>query len=97
MNDDQLNKLFAAARAEKHETWRTEIAFETRLLARLREAREAREAIPWFVWGWRLAPLFAAIVIALGVWNYTAPGDPLVNLSDDYRNEAMLVGLLTEE
>jgi hypothetical protein len=93
MNDDQLNRLFTAARAEKRETWRAEFAFETRLLARLREQRQ--NIVPWFVWTWRLAPVFAAIVIALGVWNFTAPADPLADLVGDSSDDAALVAMLT--
>jgi len=95
MNDDQLNKLFTAARQATPDTERTEVAFETRLFARLREQRQA--AVPWFAWTWRLAPVFAAIVIALGVWNFTAPTDPLADLVGDASDEAALVAMLTGE
>ncbi len=89
MNDDQLNRLFAAARQAPPDTAHTELAFETRLLARLREAK--RPATLWSVWTWRLAPIFAAIVIALGVWNFAAPSSVATE------EETMLVALLTGE
>ncbi|MBM3858313.1 MAG: hypothetical protein FJ395_01535 [Verrucomicrobia bacterium] len=95
MNDDRLNKLFAAARQAPTDTEQAEFAFETRLLARLREQR--RSAAPWFAWSWRLAPLFGAVVIALGVWSFTAPGDPLADIVGDASDEAALLVMLTGE
>ncbi|HXI84239.1 MAG TPA: hypothetical protein VNL17_09130 [Verrucomicrobiae bacterium] len=68
MNDDQLNKLFAAARGVKPDTSRAEYGFETRLMAHLRTERE--QAVPWYAFAWKLVPAFAAIVVALGVWTY---------------------------
>jgi hypothetical protein len=94
MNDDQLHNIFAAARRAAPDTARAELAFETRLLARL---RAARNAAPWFVWTWRLAPLFAAIVVALGVWNYNAAPNPLDDLHGVYNADATLVAILTGE
>ena len=59
---DNLDKLFRIARDSKTDTSRAEFGFETRLLARLR-AERSRPVV------WRLMPVFAAIVIMLGVWN----------------------------
>ena len=73
MNDEQLNKLFAAARQVQPDPARAEFGFETRLLARLRAERE-RPAL-WAAWTWRLMPACAAVVLVLGVWNYAAPAD----------------------
>jgi hypothetical protein len=70
MNDDHLDHLFGAARQAKPDTSRAEFGFETRLLARLRAERE--QTAPWFAWMWRLVPVFAAVVLALGIWNYVA-------------------------
>lgn len=89
MNDDQLNKLFATARQAPPNTGRAELAFETRLLARLRADR--RPPAPWFAWAWRLTPVFAAIVIALGIWTFTAPGNGATE------EETMLVAFLGGE
>jgi hypothetical protein len=65
MNPDQrLDALFAAARDAAPETEAAEYAFETRLLARLREERGAS----WFGLALKLSPIFAALVIAAGAW-----------------------------
>ena len=63
--DPFLDRLFEAARAESPDTARVEYAFETRLMARLREERGSSV----FAWAWKLAPFFAAVVIAVGVWD----------------------------
>ncbi|HUK84155.1 MAG TPA: hypothetical protein VLZ12_16165 [Verrucomicrobiae bacterium] len=65
-----LDNLFRAARDATRDTTRAELGFETRLLARIRAERA--QATPWFAFAWKLLPAFAAIVIALGVWNYAA-------------------------
>ena len=57
-----LEKLFQAARAMKPDTACAEFGFETRLLARLRAERSRPVT-------WRLLPVFAAVVLVLGVWN----------------------------
>ncbi len=72
MNDEQLNKLFQAARAGRPDTARAEYGFETRLLARLRANRE--QPAPWYAFTWKLMPAFAAVVVALGVWTVTEWG-----------------------
>jgi hypothetical protein len=66
---DNLDKLFKVARAMKRDTSRVEFGFETRLLARLHTERA--QAAPWFAFAWKLVPAFAAIAVALGVWNFT--------------------------
>jgi hypothetical protein len=92
--NDQLDRLFAAARQSKPDTARVEYGFETRLLARLRAQRE--QPALWAAWTWRLVPAFAAVVLALGVWNYAAPvetdltalaGDPDQELVAYYAGE----------
>jgi hypothetical protein len=65
---DNLDKLFKAARAARRDTSSAEFGFETRLLARLRAERT--QSAPWVAFAWKLVPAFAAIVIALSVWNY---------------------------
>ena len=62
--EPDLDALFRAARADAPDTARVEFAFETRLLARLREDR----GTSLFAWAWKLAPFFAAIAIAAGWW-----------------------------
>jgi len=64
--DPQLDALFALARAHRPDTSAVEFAFETRLMARLREARSADSI--WAMVTWRLAPFFAMCLVALTVW-----------------------------
>jgi hypothetical protein len=65
MNPDQkLDALFRLARTETRDSDSTEFAFETRLLARLREERGAA----WFTIALRFAPICAALVIAAAAW-----------------------------
>lgn len=63
--DPMLDRLFEAARAEAPDTSRAEFAFETRLMGRLRDEQSSSV----FAWAWKLAPFFAAVVIAVGLWN----------------------------
>jgi hypothetical protein len=64
--DPELDALFARARAHRPDTTRAEYAFETRLMARLREKRPA--ASVWATVSWRFIPFFAACVVALTIW-----------------------------
>lgn len=68
--DEKLDALFRAARAIEPDTAAAELAFETRLLARLREERNAS----WFAIGLRLSPVFAALVLAAAVWCHQFAG-----------------------
>ena len=68
--DDQLDDFFRKARATKPDTSRIEFGFETRLLARIRVERDS-----WSAWSWRLCPLFAALVVALGLWSWVSPSE----------------------
>ena len=64
--DNDLDRLFAAARkAELYKTER-EYGFETRVFARIREKR--MENRPFLFWAWRLMPFFALVVICLAIW-----------------------------
>ncbi len=65
-SDSSLDALFAQARALRPDTGRAEYGFETRLLARLRTERDPSSI--WAMVSWRLAPLFAALVIGLTIW-----------------------------
>lgn len=70
MKDDaerRLDNLFAAARSARRDTSAAEEFFETRLMGRIREKRERGR--PWFSWGWRLAPVFMMVVVALVVFS----------------------------
>jgi hypothetical protein len=64
--------LRAAKTAPKPDTAIAELGFETRLLATIRERAGASE-LPWLMWNrwvWRLAPVLAAVVIALACWEF---------------------------
>ena len=67
--DSSLEALFRAARAEAEHPAvdRAQLGFETRLMARLREERSGSV----FSWAWKLAPFFAALALAAGVWSRT--------------------------
>ncbi len=65
--DGRLDRLLKKVREAPPDTEGVEREFETRLLARIRERRAAGE--PWTAWTWRLAPLFLAVALLLGVWN----------------------------
>ena len=63
-----LDALFALARKHRPDTSRTEFAFETRLMARLRDRRQPETSSIWAKVTWRMIPLFAVCVLALGLW-----------------------------
>lgn len=65
--DDGLDALFALAREQRPDTDKAEYAFETRLMARLRAARETESL--WGKVSWRLMPFFAACVVGLTIWH----------------------------
>lgn len=65
ISDPQLNRLFRAAASESRECYRGEFAFETRVMARIREDGNGSIA----TWAWRLAPFFGALAIAAGIWS----------------------------
>ena len=98
MNNEQLHKLFSRARSTKTDTSRVEYGFETRLLARIRAGRQAD--VPWFAFAWRLMPVFAAIVVVLGVWNYADIASDAADLRTvitDESDEALLASYLAGE
>lgn len=68
--DDALDALFRAVRENPADTSRTEFAFETRVLARVREERRSS----MFAWAWKLTPFLAALAVAAGVWCYAQTG-----------------------
>ncbi len=96
--DSNLDRLLRAARDETPDTSRFEFAFETRVMARLREERSASV----FTWSWKLAPFFAALAIAAGLWSRTptAKADSLAGLVAEASRgseAAALVHFLTGE
>jgi hypothetical protein len=66
--DKRLDRLFAAARGTAPDTSGVEEGFEARVAARVREARGGEEEALFGAWAWRLAPLFAAVALTVGVW-----------------------------
>ena len=94
MNDEKLDKLFAAARDVKPDTARAEYGFETRLTAHLRAERQP--AAPWYAFAWKLVPTFAALVVALGVWTFidSNTGDLQSAITGDH-DETTLVAFFT--
>jgi hypothetical protein len=94
--DPNLDRLLRAARDEAPDTARFEFAFETRLMARLREERSTSV----FTWAWKLAPFFAALAVAAGLWSRTttASADALAGLIAEASRgseEATLVSFFT--
>jgi|SRR5579859_7699542 len=98
MNDEQLDKLFQTARATQPDTSHAEYGFETRLLAQLRANRA--QSTPWQMLAWKLIPVFATIVVALGVWTFTdlsATSSDLGSALAGDHDENTLVSYLTGE
>lgn len=91
--NDKLEKLIRAVREAKSNTSSVEYGFETRLMARIRAEREAE--LPWFAFAWKLMPVFAAVVIALGVWNYLGaePGDLAALIGDGHEETSLVSGV----
>ncbi len=93
-SDKRLDELLAAARAQKPDTSRVEYGFETRLMARIRGKRA--NDTPWYAFAWRLSPVFAGIVVALGIWTYCSPQDPeLQVVENSSSDESQMVDYLT--
>ncbi len=63
--DERLDRLFMAARSMRPDTAAVEDHFETRLLARMEEEQDSQAL--WAAWAWRLFPLFATIVLVVGI------------------------------
>ena len=78
-----LDALFALARKHRPGTSRTEYAFETRLMARLHAQRQSGTSSIWAKVSWRMIPLFAVCVLALGLWR-----TEVVSEADDTTNMA---------
>ncbi len=79
--DADLDALFALARAQRRNTSAVEYAFETRLMARLREQKETGSI--WAMVSWRMMPFFATCVLALAVWH-----EQVVTETDDAAQSA---------
>ena len=91
MNDEQLNELFRTARASRPDTSRAEYGFETRLLAAIQESR--KQPMPLAALAWRLMPVFAAIVLAAGVWSYSVQSEMGAEATLGTGDQAAFAGL----
>jgi hypothetical protein len=78
-NEDKLDGLFAAALKAEHYKKEIECGFETRLMAKIRAERERQK--PFSLWAWRLIPVFASVVIFLGIWIYSSRYSHMTDLS----------------
>ncbi|MCL2760117.1 MAG: hypothetical protein FWD70_00510 [Desulfuromonadales bacterium] len=93
--DDKLNELFKTAREIKPDLDKAQMHFETRVMARIKELKNAK---PWYLFIWRSVPLFAIIAIISTIISFTfAPAtsaDPLAPLmhQDDQVNANYLFG-----
>jgi hypothetical protein len=96
--DEELDRYFALARNAAPDISGVERGFETRVMARIREAREERE--PWHAWAWRLAPIFLALTLLLGGWSVlyppAHPADPVAMLASGSQEVALLDNLTGE-
>jgi hypothetical protein len=91
-----IERLLRAVRAQTPDASRLEYAFETRLMSRLREEQSGSV----FTWAWKLAPFFAALAVAAGLWSRStmAQADSiaaLVTQASRSSEEAALVGFFT--
>ena len=71
----RLDRLFARLREQRPDTAAAEYAFETRLMARLREKRRADPLSVWASVAWRLCPIFGACVVGLVIWHSEVVND----------------------
>jgi len=69
LNDEKLDRLFAAARKAVHYREGIEYGFENRVMARIRAEGERQSS--FLLWSWRFIPVFASVVIVLGIWIYS--------------------------
>ncbi|MFA6054773.1 MAG: hypothetical protein WC769_05295 [Thermodesulfovibrionales bacterium] len=97
-NDEKLDRLFAAARKAEPYKKEIEYGFETRLMAKIRDQGERQT--PFLLWAWRLIPVFASIVIFLGIWTYSSRYNSMTDLgaiSMVGNEETTLLAFLTGE
>ena len=82
--DVELDRYFALERQAPPDISGVERNFETRVMARIREAREA-----WYALAWRLAPIFLALTILLAGWSLSyspvRTADPVTMLASGTR------------
>jgi hypothetical protein len=78
LNDEKLDRLFAAARKASHYRTGIESGFETRVMAKI---REEKSQTPFLHWAWRFIPVFASIVIFLVILVYSTKYSPMADLT----------------
>ena len=71
-SERSLDALFAAARADRPDTSRSEYGFEPRLMARI-ASQASKPSFWWGAWSWRLAPVFAVVALGLSLWTRYTP------------------------
>ncbi len=93
--DEELDRLFGLARQDPPDLSGVEPGFESRVMERIREARE-----PWHAWAWRLVPAFLALTVLLVGWTLffspAASEDPGAMLASGSQ-EIALIDYLTGE
>lgn len=98
-NDSGLDRLFGEARKAALYKPDAEHGFETRVMAKIRAKREGRMHL--LVWAWRLIPVFASIVMFLGIWTYMSTSEnqwiDLSAVAGIGSEETMLTAYLTGE
>ena len=97
-DNDRIERLFAAVRKAHLYDAKLEYGFETRVMAKIMEQRNAQK--PFFSWAWRLVPAFVSAVLILGMWTYMTEHKELLDLSSITginSEETLLVASLTGE
>lgn len=72
MDDTKLDRLLGALRGRVVDTTRYGFGFEARVMAAVAR-REAAEPAVFFL-AWKLAPMFLALLLAVGGWVYAVAG-----------------------
>lgn len=78
-NDNRLDRLFAAARKAEFYKPDAEFGFEARVSANIRAKDEGSSS--FFLWAWRLIPVFVSIVIFLGIWFFASEQNQQMDMS----------------
>ncbi len=78
-SDEKLDRLFAAARRAEPYSTDLEYGFESRVMGKIRAKREGET--PFLMWVWRLIPVFASLIVLIGIWIYAAEPGYAIDLS----------------
>ena len=96
--ENNLDRLFAAARKAELYKREHEHGIETRVLARIRANRTKNRS--FLLWAWRLMPFFASVVICLAIWlSFFEPshGSELIAGAGSGYEDAVVVSYLAGE